>query len=156
MAASGSLCVMAAHPFLLHAAAASALCRLHSKINSSSKNGALITFQQAARTSRWSPERTARTHAVSKCSPRCCSPSSLLLLLFVLLLLGILFHFISFYLPHAVLKQPMKFVAGCVLKVSCWLSTKQEPKTQQTCVLVSMCVCRDCRMWQLQSKFNVL
>lgn len=59
MAASGSLCVMAAHPFLLQAAstgarppdaAAAAVCRLHSKINSSSKNGALITFRQATRT----------------------------------------------------------------------------------------------------------
>lgn len=57
MAASGSLCVMAAHPFLLQAAStgarspdAAAVCRLHSKINSSSKNGALITFRQATRT----------------------------------------------------------------------------------------------------------
>lgn len=57
MAASGSLCVMAAHPFLLQAAStgarapdAAAVCRLHSEINSSSKNGALITFCQATRT----------------------------------------------------------------------------------------------------------
>lgn len=57
MAASGSLCVMAAHPFLLQAAStgarapdAAAVCRLHSKINSTSKNGALITFRQATRT----------------------------------------------------------------------------------------------------------
>lgn len=62
MAASGSLCVMVAHPFLLHAAstgacaAAATVCRLHSKINSSSKNGALITFRQATRTRRRTPK----------------------------------------------------------------------------------------------------
>lgn len=66
MAASGSLCVMAAHPFLLHAAstgacaaaasASAAVCRLHSKINSSSKNGALITFRLATRTRRRTPK----------------------------------------------------------------------------------------------------
>lgn len=52
----------------------------------------------------------------------------------------------------------MKFVAGCGLKVSRWLSTKQEHKIQLTCadsvclfVCVRVCVCvqrRDCRMWR--------
>lgn len=69
--------------------------------------------------------------------------------------------------PHAVLKQPMKFVAGCVLKVSRWLSTQQEHKIQLTSadcesilcmhVSVSVCVCNVATAaCGAQAKFNVL
>lgn len=111
MAASGSLCVMAAHPFLLHVAStgahapdAAAVCRLHSKINSSSKNGALITFRQATRTrtdgrtdGKGRQGRTLSLNARTDVVPALL----MLLLLLLCLLFGISFHFISFYLPHS-------------------------------------------------------
>lgn len=182
MAASGSLCVMAAHPFLLlHAAStcaragAAAVCRLHSKINSSSKNGALITFRQATRTRTHGRtdgrQRTARTHAVSKCSHRCCSRTAYVVVVAVLAVWYLIpFYFILFTpfvggcRPHAVLKQPMKFVAGCVLKVSRWLSTKQDtkfnchlPTVSVFFVCISVCVCNVASAaCGAQAKFNVL
>lgn len=64
--------------------------------------------------------------------------------------------------PHAVLKQPMKFVAGCGLKVSRWLSTKQEHKIQLTCAdseCVYLYVCNVATATVAcgaQAKFNVL